>query len=122
MPTIPRPAFYMFKCEQSAPAGVPKPSCVSQENQDLFNYMAQSLMKKGIMQTVQPIRTSCLNRCQHGPVMLVEPGNYMYAKLDKAKIDRIIDEHLIGGNVVDEYLLPKELWGEPVNPQDIKVN
>ena len=119
IPTIPRPAFYIFKCEQSSPPNLPKPSCVNEQSRELFNYTAEALMKKGIMQTVQPIRTSCLNRCQHGPVMLVEPGNYMYVKLDKEKIDRIIDEHLIGGNVVKEYLLPQEFWGEPIDPKDL---
>jgi (2Fe-2S) ferredoxin len=119
MPTIPRPAFYIFKCEQSSPPYFPKPSCVNEQTKELFNYTAQSLMQKGIMQTVQPIRTSCLNRCQHGPIMLIEPGNHMYVNLDKDKIDRIIDEHLIGGSVIEEYLLPKEFWGDPVNPKDL---
>ena len=119
MQGIPQPAFYIFKCQQSAPPGMPKPSCVSQanpESQELFAYLAQQLMTKGIMGTVQPIQTSCLGRCQQGPVMLVEPGHTMYVGLDKAKIDRIIDEHLIGGKVVEEFVIPEEFWAEPVAP------
>jgi (2Fe-2S) ferredoxin len=116
---MPQPAYYIFKCQQSAPAGMPKPSCVSQSNpesQELFGYLAQMLMTKGIMGTVQPIQTSCLGRCQQGPVMLVEPGHTMYTNLDKAKIDRIIEEHLVGGKVVDEYVIADEFWGEPISP------
>ena len=119
MQGMPQPAFYIFKCQQSAPPGMPKPSCVKQgdsESQELFGYLAQQLMTKGIMGTVQPIQTSCLGRCQQGPVMLIEPGHTMYVGLDKAKVDRIIDEHLIGGNVVNEYVIPEEFWGEPVEP------
>ncbi len=122
MQGLPQPAFYIFKCQQSAPAGMPKPSCVKQgdqESQELFGYLAQQLMTKGIMGTVQPIQTSCLGRCQQGPVMLVEPGHTMYVGLDKAKIDRIIDEHLIGGNVVNEYVIPEEFWGEPIEPASV---
>jgi (2Fe-2S) ferredoxin len=37
----------------------------------------------------------------------------MYAYLTKEKIDKIIDEHILGGKVVEEYLIPKEAWGEP---------
>jgi len=117
---IPQPAFYMFKCEQSSPPGMPKPSCVSPDNQDLFQHLAQSLMMKGIMGTVQPIRTGCMNRCQMGPVMLVEPGHVMYTGLDKAKIDRIIDEHIIGGNVVEEFVIDSEFWDEPIAPSQMK--
>ena len=119
MTGIPRPAFYIFKCQQSAPPGMPKPSCVSQNNpesQELMQYLAQQLMMKGIIATAQPVQTSCLNRCQQGPVMLVEPGHTMYVNLTKEKIDRIIDEHLIGGKVVEEYVIDESVWGEPIPP------
>ena len=116
---IPQPAFYIFKCQQSAPPGMPKPSCVSQNNpesQQLFQHLSQQLMIKGIIATVQPIQTSCLNRCQQGPVILVEPGHTMYVGLTKEKIDRIIDEHIIGGNIVNEYVIDDSMWTEPISP------
>lgn len=117
---IPQPAYYIFKCEQSAPPGMPKPCCVTPESQDLFQYMAQKIMQEGLMGTVQPIRTSCLNRCSVGPVMLVEPGHVMYVQLTKEKIDRIIQEHIIEGNVVQEYVIDKELWEEPISPKQMQ--
>jgi (2Fe-2S) ferredoxin len=119
---IPQPAFYIFKCQQSAPPGMPKPSCVKAndpESQQLFQHLAQSLMMKGIIGTVSPIQTGCLNRCQQGPVMLVEPGHTMYVGLTKEKIDRIIEEHIIGGKVVEEYVVPSEVWGEPIAPASL---
>lgn len=119
---LPQPAFYIFKCQQSAPPGMPKPSCVSQNNPDsqqLFMHLAQSLMQKGIISTVQPIQTGCLGRCQQGPVMLVEPGHTMYVGLTKEKIDRIIDEHILGGKVVEEYVIAPEMWGEPIDPKSV---
>jgi (2Fe-2S) ferredoxin len=121
-PGIPQPAFYIFKCQQSAPPGMPKPSCVKQndpESQQLFQHLAQTLMQKGIIATVSPIQTGCLNRCQQGPVMLVEPGHVMYVGLTKEKIDRIIDEHIIGGNVVSEFVIEDEMWGEPISPASV---
>ncbi len=112
--TIPQPTFYIFKCDQSSPPNMPKPSCVNSDTAELFNYMAQTLMQKGIMGPVQPIRTSCLGRCQMGPVMMVEPGHYMYVQLTKEKIDKIIDEHIIGKKPVDEYLIADQFWAPPV--------
>jgi (2Fe-2S) ferredoxin len=38
--------------------------------------------------------------------MIVGPGSYMY--LDKEKIDRILKEHIIEGNLVKEYLISEE--------------
>ncbi len=115
---IPQPAFYIFKCEQSSPPGMPKPSCVNDQTRDLFQHLGQTLMQKGLIATVQPVRTACLNRCQQGPVMLVEPGHHMYVGLTKEKITRIIDEHIIGGKVVEEYLIPDEFWDEALSPME----
>jgi (2Fe-2S) ferredoxin len=118
---IPQPSFYIFKCQQSAPPGMPKPSCVTPDTQDLFQHLAQTLMQKGIIGTVQPIQTGCLNRCNAGPVMLVEPGHVMYTGLTKDKISRIIDEHIIGGNIVEEYVIDAELWDAPISPADMQA-
>ena len=46
MPAIPQPTFYVFKCEQSSPPGMPKPSCVTPDTQGLFNHLAQKMMEK----------------------------------------------------------------------------
>jgi (2Fe-2S) ferredoxin len=117
---IPQPAYYIFKCEQSAPPGMPKPSCVTPATQDLFQHLASALMKNGIMGTVPAIRTSCLNRCQMGPVMLVEPGHTMYTNLTKERIDRIVEEHIINGNIVEEFVIDSEMWDEPISPAEMK--
>lgn len=114
---VPQPAFYIFKCQQSAPSGMPKPSCVTPDTQDLFQHLGQTLMQKGIIGTVQPMQTGCMNRCSAGPIMLVEPGHTMYVGLTKEKISRIIDEHIIGGKVVEEYVIDSELWDTPVTPE-----
>jgi len=116
---IPQPAFYIFKCQQSSPPNMPKPSCVKPETRDHFQYLAQSLMQKGIMATVQPIQTGCLGRCNAGPVMLVEPGHFMYSAVDKAGIDRIIDEHIINGNPVTDLLIQDALWDKAIQPLDM---
>jgi len=116
---IPQPVFYIFKCEQSSPPGMPRPSCVTNETRDIFQYLAQKLMEKGIIGTVQPVRTGCLNRCQYGPVMLVEPSHVMYVGLTKEKIDRIIDEHIIGGNVVEDFVIGSEAWDDPISPEEM---
>ena len=116
---IPQPSFYIFKCEQSAPPGMPKPSCVNQNTRELFGYMANKLMTLGITTTVTPVRTACLNRCQLGPVMLVEPGHYMYVGLTKEKIDKIIEEHILNENPVEEFLIPSEFWDNPISAKEM---
>ena len=49
-------------------------------------------------------KVDCLRICEQGCVAVVYPEGTWYAGLDIPKLDRIIDEHLIGGVPVDEYV------------------
>jgi (2Fe-2S) ferredoxin len=117
MPVIPQPTYYIFKCEQSSPPGIPRPSCVNDETKGLYNHIAHKLMHKGLLGPVQLIKTSCLGRCQQGPVMLIVGQNerFMYVNLTNDKVDRILDEHIINNVAVKEFLIEEQFWGEALD-------
>lgn len=48
----------------------------------------------------------CLDRCAEGPVMVVYPEDTWYTYVDKEDVDEILDEHLVGGRIVDRLRLP----------------
>lgn len=52
--------------------------------------------------TVLRSKVDCLRICEQGAIAVVYPDGTWYAGLDKDKLDRIIEEHLIDGNPVDE--------------------
>jgi len=120
MAGIPQPAFYLFMCQVERPEGFPKGSCIKPHNRDIFGYLSEALMRNGVIGTVVPVQSGCQNRCNLGPVMMVEPGHTMYVGLTKEKIDKIIKEHIIGGSVVEEFVIPKEMWADAISPEQMR--
>jgi (2Fe-2S) ferredoxin len=47
-------------------------------------------------------RASCLGPCKLAPVVQVYPEGVYYCAVDSLVLDRVLDEHLLGGQVVEE--------------------
>ena len=46
-------------------------------------------------------KAGCLDRCEEGPVVVVYPEAVWYTYVDRHDIDEIIDQHVVGGQIVE---------------------
>ena len=74
----------------------------------ILNAFVDGVAKEGLTDKVTVSQTGCIGICQYEPVVEVfESGKekVTYVKLTAEKVENIIKEHLVGGNVVTEYTI-----------------
>ena len=69
--------------------------------------LAEEVQKQGLKH-VTVTQTGCIGLCQYEPIVeVLEPGKskITYIKMNPDKAAEIVERHLIGGHVVEEYTL-----------------
>jgi (2Fe-2S) ferredoxin len=59
----------------------------------------------GLGSKVEITASTCRNRCEIGPSLNVYPGPFFYREVTVEAIQRIVSEHLIGGQPVEDHLV-----------------
>lgn len=106
-----KPEKHVFVCLNSRPPGHPKGSCTAGGAQDVLMELGRELEERQLFDRFKVTRTSCLGPCELGPTVLIYPEAVMYTGVRPADVREIVEDHLLGGRVVERLEAPPEVWG-----------
>ena len=103
MPSFQR---HVFVCTNERPADDPRGCCKAKGSFEVRDKMKAELKARGISKLVRANNAGCLDQCERGVTVVVYPEQVWYGGVTVDDVPEIVEQHLVGGKVVERLLIP----------------
>ena len=92
--------------------------CLSSESQEIINTLERLIKEKKLEDKVTVNVVGCFGFCSQGPFVKIFPEDRLYHAVKVKDCQRIIDEDIIGGKVIEDLLYVDPVTNKKVERQD----
>ena len=92
--------------------------CTSSGSRKVANRLRSELASKDVKAEI--CVTGCHGFCEQGPIVIIEPADIFYCRVQEEDVEEIVDRTLLKGEIVEKLLYKDPLTQEPIkNYRDI---
>ncbi|MDZ4819649.1 MAG: (2Fe-2S) ferredoxin domain-containing protein [Planctomycetota bacterium] len=100
---------HLFVCCNQRKPGHARGCCDEAGNQALRDHFKDALKQRNLGPLVRANQAGCLDQCEQGPVLVIYPQGIWYGGVQLDDVDRIIDQTIIGGQILEDLLIDESL-------------
>ena len=100
---------HIFVCCNRREPGSVRGCCDPDASESLRMAFKMALQRRNLGPTVRANKAGCLDQCEQGPTVVIYPQQIWYGGVRLQDVERIIDETIIGGHVLDDLLIAGEM-------------
>jgi len=99
------PKHHLFICTSCRINGTQKGYCFQQDSVKTLQTFLEEIDERDLSGDVMLNNTGCFGICDKGPIVVVYPEGVWYGKVTVDDVERIMDEHIEGGKVVEDLVI-----------------
>lgn len=97
---------HIFTCTNERDAADARGCCADRGGDDVAAWFKAEGKRRNWKGRIRANRAACLDACEFGPVVVVYPDQVWYSPSTEDDVRRICEEHIEGGSVVQDLLVP----------------
>jgi (2Fe-2S) ferredoxin len=99
---------YLFVCINRRAEDNPKGSCAAKDSEEVYKALKEEVAARGLAKLEARVCTSsCLDQCNNGVTILIEPDHFFYGRVTVADVPEIVDG-LVNGQPVRRLVIPAD--------------
>lgn len=99
---------YLFVCINRRAADNPKGCCASKASEEVYRALKEEVAARGLArQAARVCSSSCLDQCETGVTILVEPDHFFYGRVTVGDVREIVDG-LVNGQRVERLVIASD--------------
>ncbi|MCP4193612.1 MAG: (2Fe-2S) ferredoxin domain-containing protein [Planctomycetaceae bacterium] len=100
---------HIFVCCNHRDSGHPRGCCDPDGDGSLKKAFKEAIARRKLRAQVRANLAGCLDQCELGPTVVIYPAGIWYGKVSLTDVERILDETVLAGKIIDELLISDEM-------------